>query len=49
MVLQMSGVSKRLGKKMKKKYYIYLLKLFVLDYLPITSVVLKEARKEVDI
>lgn len=49
MVLQMSGVSKRLEKKMKKKYYIYLLKLFVLDYLPITSVVLKEARKEVDI
>lgn len=36
-------------KKMKKKYYIYLLKLFVLDYLPITSVILKEARREVDI
>lgn len=34
---------------MKKKYYIYLLKLLILDYLPITSVILKEAREEVDI
>lgn len=34
---------------MKKKYCIYLLKLLVLDYLPITSVILKEAGKEVDI
>lgn len=45
----MSGVSKRLGEKMKKKYSIYLHRLFVLDYLPITSVILKKKRKEVDI
>lgn len=36
-------------KKMKKKYFIYLLKLLILDYLPITSVILKKARREADI
>lgn len=34
---------------MEKKYYIYLRKLLILDYLPITSVILEEARKEGDI
>lgn len=48
MVLQMSGMSKR-REKMRKKYYLYLLKLLILDDLPITSVILKEAREEVDI
>lgn len=36
-------------EKMKKKYFIYLPKLLILDYLPITSVILKKARKEADI
>lgn len=34
---------------MKKKYFIYVLQLLILDYLPITPVILKKARKEVDI